>query len=232
MSRFARFSKLIGNDNLTILKNQTVLVLGVGGVGGYTVECLARCGIGTLILVDYDTVDETNINRQMIALSSTIGQKKVDLFQKRIHEINPECHVILYDIFYEESNKDIFFSHKIDYVVDACDTVASKKLIILECLKRKIPFISCMGTGNKLDPSKLYIDDIRKTDYDPLARIMRKWVKDEKITARIPVVCSKEIPIKTTDRTPSSSAFVPSSAGILIASKIVREMITNKKETK
>lgn len=229
MSRFDRLVKLIGNDNLVKLQNTSVLILGVGGVGGYVAESLVRSGISTLILVDFDIIDETNINRQIIALSSTIGKKKVDALKARIHDINPSCNVITYDIFYQEENKNLIFQNKIDYVVDACDTINSKKLIIKECLERNIPFISCTGTGNRLDPGKLYVTDIRKTDYDPLARILRKWVKDEKITAKIPVLCSREIPIKTGDRTPASSAFVPSAAGLMIASYIIQEQMKKDK---
>lgn len=222
---FARLEKIIGKENLSKLKNSCVLVLGVGGVGGYTVEALVRSGIGKIILVDFDVVDLTNINRQIIALQSTIGKKKTEVLRKRILDINPDCEVIVHDIFYNEETKDLIFNEKIDYVVDACDTVNSKKIVIKECLARNIPFISCMGTGNKLDPSKLYITDIRKTSYDPLARIIRKWVKDEKINNKIMALSSLEKPINIKDRTPGSTAFVPSSAGLLIASYVVNEII-------
>ncbi len=229
MARFVRFQKMITNDNWKCLQRSTVLVVGVGGVGGYAVEALARSGVGKLILVDDDIVDETNINRQLIALTSTLGMKKTAAWRKRIQDINPLCRVVLYDMFYQTENKDVIFQEPIDYVIDACDTIESKKLLILECLQRKIPILSCMGTGNKLDPSQLYIADIRKTNYDPLARILRKWVKEEKIKEKILVLCSHEQPIKTDGRTPASSAFVPSSAGLLIASYVVCDLF-NKKE--
>ena len=225
LHRFSRLEKIIGEDNLNNLKEKSVLVLGVGGVGGYVVEALARSNIGTLILVDYDKVDESNINRQIIALESTIGKSKVDVLEKRIKDINSGCSVIKIDKFIDSNNFLELFDNKIDYFVDACDTVSTKKEVIKECLNRNIPFISSMGTGNKLDPSKLEITDIRKTSNDPLARIIRKFVKDEKINKKVMVLTSSELPIKTGDRTPGSSAFVPSSAGLLIASYIVRSFI-------
>ena len=223
--KFQRLEMIIGKDNLNNLKNKSVLILGVGGVGGYVAEALSRSNIGTLILVDYDIVDLTNINRQIIALNSTIGKKKVDVLEERIKDINSSCKVIKIDKFIDLNNLDILFKHKIDFLVDACDTVTTKKEVIKKCLDKDIDFISSMGTGNKLDPSKLEIVDIRKTINDPLARILRKFIKDEKINKKVMVLSSKELPIKTGDRTPGSNAFVPSSAGLLIASYIVREFI-------
>ena len=223
--KFSRLEKVIGSDNVNDLSKKSVLVLGVGGVGGYVVEALARSNIGTLILVDYDKVEESNINRQIIALNSTIGRSKVDVLEERIKDINSGCKVIKIDKFIDDNNFNELFDNNIDYFVDACDTVLVKKLVIKECLKRNIPFISSMGTGNKLDPSKLEIIDIRKTINDPLARLLRKFVKDEKINKKVMVLSSKELPIKTGERTPGSSAFVPSSAGLLIASYIVRSFI-------
>jgi tRNA A37 threonylcarbamoyladenosine dehydratase len=223
--KFKRLEKVIGSDKLNDLSKKSVLVLGVGGVGGYVVEALARSNIGTLILVDYDKVEESNINRQIIALNSTIGRSKVDVLEERIKDINSGCKVIKIDKFIDDNNFLELFDNNIDYLVDACDTVLVKKLVIKECLNRNIPFISSMGTGNKLDPSKLEITDIRKTVNDPLARILRKFVKDEKINKKVMVLTSTELPIKTGDRTPGSTAFVPSSAGLLIASYIVRSFI-------
>ena len=223
--KFSRLEKVIGSDKVNDLSNKSVLVLGVGGVGGYVVESLARSNIGTIILVDYDKVEESNINRQIIALNSTIGKSKVDVLEERIKDINSGCKVIKIDKFIDDSNFLELFDNHIDYFVDACDTVLVKKLVIKECLKRNIPFISSMGTGNKLDPSKLEIIDIRKTVNDPLARLLRKFVKDEKINKKVMVLSSKELPIKTGDRTPGSTAFVPSSAGLLIASYIVKSFV-------
>ena len=223
--KFSRLEKVIGNDNLKLLNKKSVLVLGCGGVGGYVVEALARSNIGTLILVDFDKVDISNINRQIIALESTIGEYKVDLLEKRVNDINKDCKIIKINKFIDLDNLDELFNNKIDFFVDACDTVSVKKGIIKECLKRKIKFISSMGTGNKLDPSKLEIMDIRKTVNDPLARILRKFVKDERINDKVMVLSSSELPIKTGDRIPGSTAFVPSSAGLLIASYIINYFI-------
>lgn len=223
--KFSRLTKIIGDDNLNTLSNKTVLVLGCGGVGGYVIEALARSSVGKLIIVDYDVVDQSNINRQIIALDSTIGLKKVDVLEKRIKDINSECSVIKVDSFIDKDNFSDLFKLDIDFFVDACDTVSTKKIAIMECLKRQIPFISCMGTGNKFDPSKLEITDIRKTINDPLVRMLRKFVKDERINDKILVLSSSELPVKTGDRTPGSTAFVPSSAGLLIASYIVRYFI-------
>ena len=223
--RFERLKKVVGVDNLELLGTKSVLVLGCGGVGGYVVEALARSGIGEMILVDYDVVDETNINRQIIALDSTIGELKIDLLEERIKDINSNCNVIKIGKFINQDNYMELFNNKIDYFVDCCDTIIVKKLVMKECLENDIPFISSMGTGNKLDPSKLEITDIRKTVNDPLARILRKFVKDEKINKKVMVLSSRELPVKTGDRTPGSTAFVPASAGLLIASYIVREFI-------
>lgn len=226
LHRFSRLSKVIGEEKVSSLGEKCVLVLGIGGVGGYTVEALARSGIGKLIIVDFDSVDESNINRQIIALESTIGLKKVDVFEKRIKDINATCEVIKVDKFINEDNFMELFNYDIDFFVDACDTVVVKKCVIKECLKRGIPFISSMGTGNKLDPTRLDIVDIRKTVNDPLARIMRKFIKDEKINSKVLVLSSSEVPVKTGERTPGSTAFVPPCAGILIASYIVRQFIS------
>ncbi len=224
MSEFSRVSMLI---DINQLKNKTVAIVGIGGVGGYVAESLARSGVGKLILVDYDVVDETNINRQIIALHSTIGKEKVSLMEERIHDICEDTQVVSYRIMYGEENRYDIFSEKIDFLVDACDIVRSKQILITECLNRGIPFISSMGTGNRLDPSKLTITDLAKTEGDPLARIMRKWAKDRGIRTPIPVLYSSELPIKTGTRQPGSLIFVPASAGLLIGSYIVRYFLSN-----
>ncbi len=225
LHNFDRLEKLIGEDKLNFLSTKSVLILGVGGVGGYVAESLARSGIGTLILVDFDNIDVTNINRQIIALESTIGLKKVDVLEKRIKEINKNINVMKIDKFIDSENYLSLFENKIDYFVDACDTVSTKKSVIKYCLDNDIDFITSMGTGNKFDPSKLEIVDIRKTVNDPLARIMRKYIKDLKTNKKVIVCTSSELPIKTGERTPGSTAFVPSSAGLLIGSYIVRKFI-------
>ena len=223
---FERLEKIIGKENLLRIKNTSVMVVGVGGVGGYVVESLVRSGIENIIIVDHDIVDVTNKNRQIIALDSTIGKKKVDVLKSRILDINPNTKVTALDTFLDNTNIDsIITKYNPDYVVDACDTIMTKKGLISTCLKHHIFILSSMGTGNKLDPSKLQISDIRKTSYDPLAKILRKWVNDEKIKDKIMVLWSNEKPIKTHDRTPGSTSFVPSSAGLLITRYIIRNII-------
>lgn len=229
MHKFDRFKKLISEDSFENISSKTVLVIGVGGVGGYVVEALVRSGIGKIIIVDGDVVDETNINRQIIALSSTVGQSKVDVFEKRIKDINEKCEVIKINKFIDASNIDVLFDYEFDYLVDACDTVSTKLALIDRCVLEKRKFISSMGTGNKLDPSMLEIVDVRKTVNDPLARIVRKHVKDKRINDKVLVLSSRELPIKTGDRTPGSTSFVPSSAGLLIASYIIRTFINEDK---
>lgn len=223
---FDRFAKIIGNKSLNKIKNSTVMVIGIGGVGGYAVEALVRSGVGTIILIDNDIVDVTNKNRQIIALDSTIGLKKVDVMKERILDINKDVKVMSLDMFLDITNTaTVIDKYKPDYVIDACDTIITKKEIIISCLKNKISLISCMGTGNKFDPTKLKISDIRKTSYDPLAKILRKWVKDKDIKDKILVLWSDEKPIDTHDRTPGSTSFVPSSAGLIIASYVINDII-------
>ena len=224
LNQFNRLEYLIGKDNLNLLKSKKILIVGLGGVGGFATEALARSGIGNITLVDYDTIDITNLNRQIIALNSTIGRKKVEVFKERIKDINKECNVIKYDLFFDSNTKDEILNNKIDFIVDSCDSVNSKKLIIEEALKRKIDFISSMGTANKLDPTKLEITDIRKTVNDPLARIMRKFVKDSKIKDKVVVLSSTELP-KKNGTVLGSVSFVPSSAGLLITSYIINKII-------
>jgi len=221
---FARLELLVENK-INLIKDKTVLVLGLGGVGGYVVEALVRSGIGRIIIVDNDKVDITNLNRQIIANHSTIGMDKVDVMEERIKSINPKCKVTKIKEFIIKENIHLLFNDEIDYVVDACDTVLTKMELIKECLKRKIKFICSMGTGNKLDPTKLEIIDIRKTSYDPLARVLRKMVSDEKIKDKILVVCSKELPRKTNSKTIGSTSFVPGTAGLLCAAYIINDIV-------
>lgn len=223
---FNRLEKIIGTENLKKLNSKTVVIIGVGGVGSYAVEALARNNIGRLILVDFDEVDITNINRQIEALNSTVGLKKAEVLKERILDINPKCDVKVILEFIDQNNMDLIFNEKIDYLIDACDTIATKKAVIEECIKRNIKFISSMGTGNKLNPKLLEITTIDKTNYDPLAKIMRKWAKDNKIEKKLKVVSSTERPIKTGDRTPGSCSIVPSSAGILCASYIINDIVS------
>lgn len=223
---FERFEKMIGLDNLVNINNKKVLVVGIGGVGGECVLSLVRSGISNITLVDYDIVDITNLNRQVVAYRSTVGMKKTEVLKNIILDINPECNVLCKDVFLDDKIISEIILDDYDYVIDACDTVKTKKAIIKECIKKDIKVISSMGTGNKLDPSMLEICDIRKTINDPLARIMRKWVKDEKINKKVMVLSSKELPIKV-DGVVSSNSFVPNSAGLLIASYVIRDIINS-----
>ena len=219
-----RLELLIGKDKLEKIKNTTVLVIGLGGVGGYAVESLVRSGIKKIIIVDFDKIDITNLNRQIISLKSNIGEYKVDVVEKRIKEIN-DIEIIKIKEFINEENINDLFLYKPDYVIDACDTINVKKELIRICLKNNIKFISSMGTGNKLDPSKLEIIDVRKTSYDPIAKIIRKMVKDENIKGKIPVICSTEVPIKTNSKTIASNSFVPATSGLLCTSYVINDII-------
>lgn len=222
---FDRLEKLIGKENLNKLHSKTVAVVGVGGVGGYALETLVRNGIENVIIVDNDTIDITNKNRQIIALNSTIDMNKVDAFEKRIKDINENVNVIKLQIFLNEETKKELFKYNIDYLVDSCDTVTTKIMLIRECLNRNIKFISSMGTGNKFDPKKLVITDIKKTSYDPLAKVIRHEINKLNITDSIIVLSSTEEPIKTGLRTPASYSVVPNTAGILIADYILKDII-------
>ena len=229
---FIRTQLVIGEEGLEKLRNKRVAVFGVGGVGGYVVEALARCGIGEIDIIDNDTVALSNINRQIVATHSTIGQYKVDVAEKRIHDISPETIVHKYTTFYLPEKRNEFDFSKYDYVVDAIDTVTAKIDMVLYAKQTKTPILSCMGCGNRLDPTQLEITDIYKTKNDPLAKVMRHELKKRHIN-KLKVVCSKELPVKThhTEEgvhkrsVPGSTAFVPSVAGLIAASWVVRELI-------
>ena len=226
MNEFSRCEILIGKEKLELIKTKTVLVIGLGGVGGYAIESLVRNGIENIILCDYDRIDITNINRQVIALHSTIGEDKTKVFLNRIKDINPNCRVKIINEFIDKDNINNIFMENIDYVIDACDTIETKKEIIKICLDKNIKFISCMGTAKKLDPTRLKITDLRNTNYDKIAKILRKWVKDEKIKGKINVVSSSEEVIKTSDNKKlGSMSFVPNTAGILCAKYVIDDII-------
>lgn len=225
MEQLKRLEIMIGKENIEKIKDKTVLILGLGGVGSYALEAIIRSGINNIVIVDNDIVDITNLNRQLMTLNSNIGMLKTDVWEERIKDINPSCNILKINKFITKENISILFEQKIDYVIDACDTIETKKQLIRECIKRKIKLISSMGTGNKLDPSKLEIKDVRKTSYDPIAKIIRKMVKDENIKEKIIVVSSTEEPIKTNDKTIGSNSFVPSVAGLLCASYVINDII-------
>lgn len=222
---FDRLQKLIGKENIDKLNSKTVAIVGLGGVGGYALETLVRNGIENVIIVDNDTIDITNKNRQIIALDSNIGLNKVDAFEKRIKDINSNANVIKLQIFLNEENKKELFKYDIDYLIDACDTVTTKIMLIRECLNKNIKIISSMGTGNKFDPSKLVITELKKTSYDPLAKVIRHEINKLNITDSITVLSSMEEPIKNGLRTPASYSVVPNIAGILISDYILKDII-------
>lgn len=221
-----RSALLLGNEALEILKNKTVLVVGIGGVGSFCVEALARTGIGHLILVDKDKVESSNINRQLLATTETIDQVKVIVMKKRIQTLNPECKVDTYDCFYDCSMDEKIFSQKIDFVIDCIDSIKSKQDLAMACIQRDIPFLSSMGTARRLDPSKLEIMELEKTSYDPIAKRMRNWKRKNKIRNKIWVVSSTEPPRPVEAGKPlPSMIFVPASAGLLLASECVKKLI-------
>ena len=220
----SRLAMVIGEDQTEKLKKIRIAVFGVGGVGGYICEALVRSGIGSIDIFDNDVVSSSNLNRQIIALHSTIGEKKVEVMRSRLLDINPELVIRTFDVFYSAQNADNFSLNGYDYIADAIDSVPSKLELIRRAKESGIPIISSMGTGNKLDPSRLEISDISKTEYCPLAKTVRVALRKMGIN-HLNVVFSREEPKKTGERTLGSTAFVPAAAGLLIASKIVRDII-------
>lgn len=226
---FERIEKLIGTENLNKIKEQVVAIIGLGGVGGYAVESLIRSGIENVILVDFDTIDITNLNRQIITNQNNITHYKTDEMEKRILSINPNCKVIKITKKLELNNIEELFKNKIDYLIDACDTLIIKQELIKRCLEEKITFISSMGTGNKIDPSLLEIVDIKNTSYDPIAKRIRKYLKDNQIKGKIPVVYSKEQRPKFQGSIPSMM-FVPATSGLLCANFVIKDIINTCKK--
>ncbi|MGN0452186.1 MAG: ThiF family adenylyltransferase [Ruminococcus sp.] len=228
--RFMRSEAILGSGSLEKLKKSKVIVFGVGGVGGYTVEALARTGVGELHLVDPDAVALSNINRQIIALSNTVGRKKTEVMRERILSINPEARVKTFDIFYEPQNADLIDISSYDYIVDAIDTVKAKVEIITRAHKLGVPVISSMGFGNKLDPTRVEVADISKTSVCPLARTMRRLLREKGIT-HLKTVYSREEPQKISaplddggKKSVGSLAYVPSVAGLVIASEVIKDL--------
>ncbi|MBQ8318796.1 MAG: tRNA threonylcarbamoyladenosine dehydratase [Lachnospiraceae bacterium] len=226
--KFVRTRNLIGDAAMDSLAKSRVAVFGIGGVGGHVVEALARSGVGAIDLIDSDTVALSNINRQIIATLSTVGQYKVDAMKARIADINPECKVEAIPCFYLPETKDQFDFSKYSYVVDAVDTVTAKLSLVCEAKEKNVPIISCMGAGNKLNPAMFEVADIYKTSVCPLAKVMRRELKKRGIDS-LKVVYSKEEAIKPKtidgdERTPGSTAFVPSVAGLIIASEVIKDL--------
>lgn len=230
---FSRTKLLIGENALQKLQNSSVIVFGIGGVGGYVVEALARSGVGSIDIVDNDKIAPSNLNRQIVALNSTLGQNKVDVAESRMLDINPNLKIKKFQVFYTEETKDIFDFSKYDYIIDAIDTVKSKISLIEQSKKYNIPIICSMGAGNKLDPTAFKVSDISKTTVCPLAKAIRLELKKKNIKD-VKVVYSTETPIKPKEiiiedskkrQTPSSIAFVPSVAGLIIAGEVIKDLI-------
>lgn len=223
-SEFSRTENLIGANALEKLKKCHIAVFGVGGVGGFVVEALARAGVGAIDLIDSDCVDITNLNRQIIALHSTIGKQKVAVMRDRVLDINPNANVNIFPLLFLPENSSQFNFSKYDYVIDAVDNVTAKIELVVKCQEAGTPIIASMGTGNKLDPTKFEISDIYKTSVCPLAKVMRYELKKRGVK-KLKVLFSKENPLKTKDRTPASISFVPSAAGLIIAGEVIKDII-------
>ena len=221
--QFQRTEALIGSEAVEKLKNSRVLIFGIGGVGGYICEALARAGVGTIHVVDKDEVNITNINRQIIATHDTVGMAKVDAMEQRLKSINPDIKVIKSECFYLPEKAAEFDFGAYDYVADAIDNVTAKLDLIVHAKEAGTPVISSMGTGNKLDPTRFEIGDISKTSVCPLAKVMRKELKNRGIKG-VKVLYSKEEPINVGMRTPASISFVPPAAGLIIAGEIIKDL--------
>lgn len=231
---FSRLEALIGKDNLDIIKTKKVIVFGVGGVGGFVVESLIRSGLEDITVVDNDVVEESNINRQIIATKDTLGKSKVKTIQERANSINPAARITAIQKFYLPENEKEFDFSKYDYVIDCVDTVSAKISIICRSKEAGVPIISALGAGNKLDPTKLIVSDISKTEYDPLAKVIRKELRNRGVKG-LKVVYSSETPshvvVDENDHgrhSPASAIFVPASMGILIAKTVIDDLITSK----
>ena len=227
---FSRTELLIGNSGLDKLRTSTVMIFGIGGVGSYTVEALARAAVGHLILVDFDEISLTNINRQLHALHSTVGEAKAEVMKRRILDINPVANVQVIKEFYSAADADRMFGRELDYVIDAIDTVSSKVSLAKECLQRKIPLISSMGAGNRLTAENYRVTDISKTSGDPLAKAVRKLLRKEGITKGIKVVSTTDLPLtpltsEDDGQVPGSISFIPPVVGLLIAGEVVRDLL-------
>ena len=234
MERYVRTELLLGEDNMKLLAGARVAVFGLGGVGSYVAEALARSGVGNLILVDNDEISETNINRQLYALASTIGMPKTEAAKRRIHDIDHQILVYTYQTFYNKETADLFDFKSYDYIVDAIDTVSSKLLLIEKAKEAGVPILSCMGTGNKLNPARLEITDISKTSVCPLAKVIRTELRKRRIKkvkvlySREPVAVQKGRNLETKGNTghpvPGSVSFVPGVAGLMIAGEVIRDL--------
>jgi tRNA threonylcarbamoyladenosine dehydratase len=243
LHQFSRTELAIGPEGLEAMRNSTVAVLGIGGVGGIAAEALARTGVGRIVMIDKDVVDITNINRQVHALMSTVGQPKAELMRDRILQINPECDAIALKMFYTEETYEQLFEYKLDYVVDASDTISYKIHLIKECLSRNIPIISSMGAANRTDPTRFKVTDISKTHTDPLAKVVRTNLRKAGIRKGVKVVFSDETPVKPREdvnqrivpenapeirkaqNPPASNSYCPPVAGLIMVSVVVKDLL-------
>lgn len=224
MDIFSRTERLIGEDALRKLQNSNIIIFGLGGVGSYTAEALARSGIGKMTVVDKDTVDITNINRQLYALHSTVGKPKAEVAKARILDINPECEITAIQKMYLPETSEDFVLSQYDYIIDAIDNVTAKIDLAVKAEQLGIPIISSMGTGNKLDPTAFKVSDIYKTSVCPLCRVMRTQLKKRGVK-KLKVVYSEEMPKTDGERTPTSISFVPPVAGLIIAGEVIKNII-------
>lgn len=224
MNIFDRTERLIGEEALNKLKKSNIIIFGLGGVGSYTAEALARSGVGKMTVVDKDTVDITNINRQLYALHSTVGRPKAEVARERILDINPLCDVTSVQKMYLPENADEFNLSEFDCIIDAIDCVSAKIDLAVRAEQLNVPIIASMGTGNKLDPTQFKISDIYKTSVCPLCKVMRKELKARGVRS-LKVLYSEEIPKKDGGRTPASISFVPSVAGLIIAGEVIKDII-------
>lgn len=219
---FERMISLIGKDKFSKLQTTNVLVIGIGGVGGYALEALARSGIMNISIIDYDKIEITNLNRQIISSNDNIGLNKVDVAKERVLKINPDLKIAIFNENLSEENIDYILENKYDYIIDACDTIDTKVLIIEKSLKYKFKLISCMGTANKTNPALLSITELSKTSNDPIAKILRKKVKELKINKKISVVSSTETPIA--NKNLGTNSYIPGIAGLLCASYVINDI--------
>lgn len=223
-NQYRRTEMLIGEDGVNRLRQSSVIIFGVGGVGSYVTEGLARAGIGSITVVDKDCIDITNINRQIPALHSTVGRPKAEVIAERIRDINPECRVVAEECFFLPDTADRFDFSEYDHVIDAIDNVTGKIALAEKAFREGTPIISSMGTGNKLDPTAFRVADIEKTRVCPLARVMRHELRKRGVHG-LKVVYSEEEPVKTGSRTPGSVSFVPSVAGLIIAGEVIKSLL-------
>ncbi len=228
MQNLSRLELITSKEIIEKIKQKKIFLIGLGGVGGYTFETLVRSGIENIEVVDGDTFEESNLNRQILSLKTTIGKNKTEAAEERAKEINENIKVKkITKRLTKENIKEIDFN-EFDYVIDACDTIEIKKEIIRICTKNNIKFITCMGTGNKFHPELLEITTLDKTEYDPIAKILRKMVREEHINKKIKVISSKEKPVNNKSKTIGSNSFVPAAAGILITSYIINDIVGEK----